>query len=975
MFGVYPNKLVLALLIYIFSFSVLASVSLKPIDAVHGASEGLLVKFKINTSLSSQSHALSASGLKVVERFKLVPGLSYVAPVAGENQNNTLAAIQSDPNVEYAEPNFLVYVEKVPDDSNFDTQYGFYNTGQTGGKAGADVAAADAWEIATGTDVVVAVIDTGVDYSHSDLRNNMWINPGEIDGNNIDDDGNGYIDDMYGWDFSNADADPMDDMGHGTHVAGIIAAEGNNTIGLAGVNWSARIMALKFIDASGVGSTSRAIKALNYAVAMGAKISNNSWGGAAYSQALVDALTAAETAGHIFVAAAGNTGTNTDNPINDIHYPSSYPMDNVISVASTDEFDNLGSFSNYGNVSVDLAAPGKQINSLWLSNAYLMLDGTSMSAPFVAGAAALVWSVKPELTMLQVRSALLDHVDVLPSLEGRMVTNGRLNLFKSLSSVGVSMQISPDVRFLSVNDIVNFSATGGTPPYQWSVNNPAVASIDSATGIFTAIAGGRTHVIVTDSLGFKTNSFEILIENIIISPEVALLNIGDQQSFSASGGVQPYIWSSTNPLVASIDASTGMLTALSAGQTQVIVHDTNNFSVHSGVIDVAPRAALSMFPRDGTLSVSETLQFSAQGGSPPYAWVSSDPSVAVINGMGNLTAMAPGSTVITLTDASGISLSSNPVFVESLTMQPVLLSMKINETQQISATGGAAPFEWTVTNSLVAQINNTGLLTAIAPGSVKVTLRDANGLQATSDTILISDSSALSMTVNASVLGIGETIPVDVKGGVLPYSWSSSDPTVLQVNPSSKNATSIGAGLAYISISDAAGKLVSSPIIEVRQITISAQQLSYVIDDIETFFATGGVAPYVWQVDNEFVATIDNNGNFHALSEGVVNVGVIDSDGIRGDSIMLTVSSAVNSLHSIEVTPRSATLSRRSTSTITFIASGGLTPYKFQLTSPIGTIDPVSGEYSPLSDVAGTTTVLVTDADGHVVETSRIEVK
>jgi subtilisin family serine protease len=252
------------------------------------------------------------------------------------------AAYTSHPSVDYAQEDFRVHITGpvIPNDPQFSSLWGLHNAGQTGGTPDADIDAPEAWGITTGSsNTVVAVIDTGVDYTHPDLAANIWVNAddpstpqmeGEIPGNNIDDDNNGFIDDVHGYDFVNNDGDPMDDLFHGTHVAGTIGALGNNGIGVTGVNWNVRIMALKFLDASGYGYTSGAIAALNYAVANGATISNTSWGGGPFDQGLYDAIQAAGNAGHIFVAAAGNESSNNDSfPA----YPASYDLPNIISVA------------------------------------------------------------------------------------------------------------------------------------------------------------------------------------------------------------------------------------------------------------------------------------------------------------------------------------------------------------------------------------------------------------------------------------------------------------------------------------------------------------------------------------------------------------------------------------------------------------------------------------------------------------------
>ena len=272
---------------------------------------------------------------------------------------DAIAQWGDDPSFQYIQPNYTITVDATtPNDSHFSQLWGLHNTGQSGGTVDADIDAVEAWDIQTGGSVVIGVVDTGIDYTHPDLVSNIWTNPGEIAGNNIDDDGNGYVDDIHGYDFAYNDSDPMDVHSHGTHVAGTIAAAGNNSQGVVGVNWNAQLMALKFLGDNGSGSTFNAVRAVEYATAMGVRITNNSWGGGGFSQALYNAIAAADDA--LFVAAAGNSGTDNDlYP----HYPSNYDLDNVISVASTTRNDTLSGFSCYGATTVDLAAPGSSIYS------------------------------------------------------------------------------------------------------------------------------------------------------------------------------------------------------------------------------------------------------------------------------------------------------------------------------------------------------------------------------------------------------------------------------------------------------------------------------------------------------------------------------------------------------------------------------------------------------------------------------------
>lgn len=339
--------------------------------------------------------------------------------------------------VEFAELDHIAHLGATPNDSFYSLLWGMNNTGQTvnrdRGTANADIDANLAWDVWTGSSsFVVGVVDSGILLNHQDLAANIWVNPGEIAGNGIDDDGNGYVDDVNGWDFWNNDNNPTDDNGHGSHVAGTIGAVGNNGVGVVGVCWNVKLAGLKIGSASGSVSVTAAINAINYCIGKGIKVANHSWSGGAYNAALDSACTAARNAGHIIVAAAGNGGFDGrgDNNNTIPAYPASYTQDNIIAVAAIDNDNKLTTFSNYGSTSVDLGAPGKMIASCYNSatNSYVYLDGTSMAAPHVTGAVALVWSKNPTWTYSQVRSKILSTTKPLSSLSGKTVTGGCLNV-------------------------------------------------------------------------------------------------------------------------------------------------------------------------------------------------------------------------------------------------------------------------------------------------------------------------------------------------------------------------------------------------------------------------------------------------------------------------------------------------------------------------------------------------------------------
>jgi subtilisin family serine protease len=396
----------------------------------------ILIQFRPEATAEQVAAVLAGVKGKTIQKWGLVPGLHHVA-IDGIAVDAALKAVRREAGpgrpVVFAEPDLLGHIGATPNDTHYGLLWGMNNSGQTvngdPGIAGADIDANLAWDVTTGSaTVVVGMADSGIRATHEDLAANIWTNPGETAGNNIDDDGNGRVDDTWGWDFWNNDNNPTDDNGHGTHTSGTVGAVGNNGKGVAGVCWTVRLAGLKIGSRQGSVSVSAGVSAINYCVGKGIKVANHSWGGTGFSSSMDAAITSARTAGHMLVCAAGNSGINNDaTPF----YPASYTQDNIIAVASTTNNDTLSSFSNYGLTRVDLGAPGSTIVSTYISrnsnNAYAYLSGTSMSAPHVTGTAALVWSVNPSWDYSQVRSKILSTVRPIPALSGKTVTGGILN--------------------------------------------------------------------------------------------------------------------------------------------------------------------------------------------------------------------------------------------------------------------------------------------------------------------------------------------------------------------------------------------------------------------------------------------------------------------------------------------------------------------------------------------------------------------
>ncbi len=423
-------------------------------------------------------------------------GIYSVALTPGTDVAAAVAYYGSAAGVLTAAPDAIVQLQKTPNDTSYSSLYGMTKIG-----------APTAWDTTTGTSgFVVAVIDSGVDYTHPDLAANMWTNPNETAGDGIDNDSNGFVDDIYGWDFANGDSNPFDDNNHGTHVAGTIGAVGNNSRGVVGVNWSVKIMALKFLSGTGSGYTSDAIASLDYAVKNGAKVSNNSWGGGGYDGSLASAIGRARTAGHIFVAAAGNSSINIDTTPS---YPASYigSYNNVVTVAATNSSDVLASFSNYGAGNVTLAAPGVSILSTTPNNTYSSFSGTSMAAPHVSGAIALYWGANSSASYTDVIAKLKSSVDAVSGLSGKVATGGRLNVANMLaSSPPPSVAPGPKVTAASFTT-TSTQLTKATFTFDKAINASTFTSADIVS--FTGPNGAVTTSYAITPVGTTGTTFDV----------------------------------------------------------------------------------------------------------------------------------------------------------------------------------------------------------------------------------------------------------------------------------------------------------------------------------------------------------------------------------------------------------------------------------------------------------------------------------
>jgi len=563
----------------------------------------LLVKFRPNTSEEKKDGLHKKHGSKKIKEFPSLR-IQNIKLKKEMTVEEAVALYSAEPDVEYAEPNLIVSILTTPNDPRFGELWGLHNTGQTGGTSDADIDAPEAWDISIGSsDVVVAVIDTGVDYGHEDLAANMWTNPLEIPGNGIDDDGNGYIDDIYGIDAINNDSDPFDDNGHGTHVSGTIGAVGDNGIGVAGVNWDVKIIGCKFLGSSGWGYTDDAVECLQYIKGLRDRgvniiVTSNSWGGGDYSQSLYDAINAQREI--LFMAAAGNSGADNDSYDS---YPANYYLPNLLSIAATDHSDALASFSEYGRRSVHVGAPGVSILSSFPGNSYSSMSGTSMATPHVSGLAALLKASDPSYDWIDIRNLILSGGDNIQSLDNITITGRRINAFGSLACVdspllavlkapeSLTVGIPETLAVLSINcelPVGPVTVTLSTGEVINLMDDGIVPDLAAGDGIFSAAwtpakdiekltfsSPGGTEIIVIPPLSITTGYLPSRPVGMPYS-----------QTLSATGGLPPYTWSIISgglPDGLTLNSSTGEIsgTPTTTGKSSFTVQVAESYQTTS----------------------------------------------------------------------------------------------------------------------------------------------------------------------------------------------------------------------------------------------------------------------------------------------------------------------------------------------------------------------------------------------------------
>lgn len=930
---------------------------------------GILVKFKGFVSSAEQQVVLQEVGLKEVQTYSFIPGLVYAEPSTSGPILEAIQALKQHDNVAYAEPDFVLSFRDVVSETLFSEISSTKNK-----LSQRTIEESSRFRLSDNDSRItkVAILDTGSSVAHNELSQNMWVNVKEIPLNNIDDDHNGWVDDIYGWNFADNHNNILDDNNRGTHVAGIITGKINDFN--VSIDDDIKLVTLKIYNKDGYGTLSYVLGAFDYMVKNGVSLSNNSWSISYDSYALKDAIQQLYSYDHLLVFAAGNNGEDIDSSPT---YPISYAFSNVLAVSALNETGTSANFSNYGISTVHLSAPGSNIRSTGDTSSYISLSGTSAASAFVTGVAARALHTYKKFSAQNLKSWLLENAQQRSSLATTNNTSSHLSnlprLVKILDpSAVVDVPQTPPTNtdgdagnnsstpILGVNSAdvavgssVKLDVKGGTAPFTWTIDNSSLGYVDEQN-LFHAESLGSVSIYLTDSNNLMSNAITLQIIPMKIIPEnISQLTLQQRINISALGGVPPYDWSISDNTIATIsvnpiDDAEVELTPIKTGIVTLTLTDSlgNTASIENIEISIP---SLMVSPSIMNLAAGETAQINVFGGSSPYQFTSLDDAIATVDLGGFVTAKTTGSTAISVTDADGQVSNISVNISGDLTINAVRRIIAINESLQIETNGVEGVLSWGSSDSAVISVDNTGLLTAHAPGFASINVFDETGR---SGSVLI-EARQLTLSSSTVSLSVGEpVIKLTVSGGSAPYTWASENDQIVGISQDGW-LTAIAPGVTNISAVDADGFSVSKEFtILPAPLTVNQSNLTLAIGDTSQLVLSGGAGNYRWSSTDESIITVDNTGLVTAVALGSSEIHVSDSN---GDNVTIVVQ--VKNIGLAVATTRLLV-----TDPAMLIAvSGGSEPYTWVVSNTnIASVDNL-GWITPVAP--GLVTVTVTDSN------------
>ncbi|MDH5257905.1 MAG: S8 family serine peptidase, partial [Gammaproteobacteria bacterium] len=759
---------------------------------------GILLKFRSNVIYDIQQTILKDAGLIEVKNYGVLPGLIYARSVDNSPTSEVLKRLETQSDIIYAEPDYNIYITAMASNSTpvksengvSETQ----NSGLSDLDATLNIASAET-ELETrviseskSAPTTIAILDTGIDFSQQDLKQYMWVNSAEIAFNGIDDDHNGWIDDVNGWNFVGNNSNATDENNHGTKIAGIVAGNLKNESVPVPVN--VKLVSLKVLDKNGRGKISSILGAFDYIAKNKISISNNSWMTKIDSKALKDVLQS--VSGHLLIVAAGDNSSNIDSTFS---YPSSYLLSNSITVSAADESGKLADFSNYGMDAVNLLAPGLLVERDSVNNSYANISGTSVAAAVVSGAVVRVKDSHDSFSPQEVKNWLIANLEKEEDLKNINSTSSRLQNIEeiiALLSTENTVPVSPSIPSSSTSNVLTIepaslnqvalnqrhtiSAVGGVAPYTWSVSDDTVARInvnpisDSVIEL-QPLKTGLITLTLQDSMGnlIAVENIEINIPLLNVTPSAIVLNIGQSIDLEVTGGTSPYRYASLDETVAMI-SSDGFVTALREGSVNISITDAEG-QMNVATITVGPNLYIDV--QREIIAVDGTMKIIVGASTGSLTWASSDSSVLAVDEYGEIVAKRAGKVKVSVMDEEGrtgnvilevrdikiLAAVSDSLFAPASEASTIIVGGEL----QLKATGGSTPYLWSIDNNEVASIDSNGLLNAISPGLVKVSVLDANGF---SDTFEISlTPSVLSVNQTNVVMTTGDNVQLIASGG------------------------------------------------------------------------------------------------------------------------------------------------------------------------------------------------------------------